>query len=464
MAKCRNGHEVAQGAKYCPKCGKPVDVESSGPGLVARILGWPVWAKIVAVIGFGAMVVALTLGIRELHAWLFPPPKAAKVSVVFVLDTSEAMKKEFDGTTKLQAARDAILHFVKSYPHYATSLREFDDDCGSVAGDPAIDFGRHTQSDFEKVFDSQNLNERADFPSSLESSVSDLSHGTQSESDTKVIYVYVGTLKPRDLCGGISAVSSIDVQGLEYKFAGLGAQGTFEAVKSALQGRVEAENARNQGELRTKVPALVPSSHRQDKRPDVVTDVMGTPGDGSVGLSWEAPGSDGGSEINGYRVSVYAGDPTTAAHQIDTDSTETGYTVEELENGMSYTFSVAAINGVGTGPESDRTGGYIPTGAPSAPGSPTEVMGTPGDGSVGLSWEAPGSDGGSEINGYRVSVYAGDSTTAAHQIDTDSTETGYTVEELENGMSYTFSVAAINGVGTGPESDRTGPYEPQSHP
>ena len=268
------------------------------------------------------------------------------------------------------------------------------------------------------------------------------------------------------MCGGIDAVSPIDVQGLEYKFVGLDVQGTFEAVKTALKkyGRVEAKNARNQVELRTKVPALVPSSHPQDKRPDAVTAVMGTPGDGSVALSWEAPGSDGGSAITGYRVSEYEGDSTTAARQIDTDSTETGYRVEELENGMSYTFSVAAINAVGTGPESDRTGVYIPTGTPSAPGSPSEVTGTPGDVSVALSWEAPGSDGGSAITGYRVSEYEGDSTTAARQIDTDSTETGYRVEELENGMSYTFSVAAINAVGTGPESNLAGPYEPKPPP
>ena len=140
MARCRNGHEVAQDVKYCPECGKPVEVESSGPGLVGRILGWPVWAKIVGVIGFVAMAVGLTLGLRQLHAWLFPPPEAAKVSVVFVLDTSPAMKKEFDGTTKLQAARDAILYFVKSYPHVATSLREFDEDCHSIAGGPGHRF------------------------------------------------------------------------------------------------------------------------------------------------------------------------------------------------------------------------------------------------------------------------------------------------------------------------------------
>ena len=39
---------------------------------------------------------------------------------------------------------------------------------------------------------------------------------------------------------------------------------------------------------------------------------------------------------------------------------------------------------------------------PTVPGAPTGVQGSPGDGSVSLSWTAPASNGGSAITGYRV--------------------------------------------------------------
>ena len=69
-------------------------------------------------------------------------------------------------------------------------------------------------------------------------------------------------------------------------------------------------------------------------------------------LTWTAPASDGGNAITGYRVTPYIG--STAQTPILTGSAATSYKVTGLANGTTFTFTVAAINGVGTGPDSAR--------------------------------------------------------------------------------------------------------------
>ncbi|HMC69693.1 MAG TPA: fibronectin type III domain-containing protein, partial [Mycobacteriales bacterium] len=139
----------------------------------------------------------------------------------------------------------------------------------------------------------------------------------------------------------------------------------------------------------------------------------------------------------------------TAQATISTGSTATAYTVTGLTNGTAYTFTVAASNASGTGAESAASQAVTPA-PPTVPGAPTAVTGAPRDSAVALTWTAPGSDGGSTITGYRITPYIGG--TAQTPIATGSTATGYTVTGLTNGTAYTFTVAAINAVGTGPAS------------
>jgi HD domain/Fibronectin type III domain len=178
------------------------------------------------------------------------------------------------------------------------------------------------------------------------------------------------------------------------------------------------------------------------------TGVSGISGDGQVTLSWTAPASDGGSAITGYVVTPsIAG---VAQIPVAFSSTATTQAVTGLTNGTAYTFTVAAINGVGTGPDSAPSAAVTPATPATAAGAPTGVSGTSGDGQVTLSWTAPASDGGSPVTGYVVTPSIGG--VAQTPATFTSTATTQAVTGLTDGTAYTFTVAAINGVGTGPDS------------
>jgi len=187
------------------------------------------------------------------------------------------------------------------------------------------------------------------------------------------------------------------------------------------------------------------------------TGVTGAAGNGSVALSWTAPASNGGSPITGYRVTPSIGG--TAQTPVTTGSAATSFTVTGLTNGTAYTFTVAAINAAGTGPDSAASSAVTPLAAATAPGAPTGLVGTAGDGNVALGWTAP-SNGGSAITGYVVTPYVGGLQQGPGQL-TGSSATNYTFGGLINGTAYTFTVAAINAIGTGPNSAASAPVTPQ---
>jgi titin len=179
--------------------------------------------------------------------------------------------------------------------------------------------------------------------------------------------------------------------------------------------------------------------------PTAPTSVTATAGAGQAEVSWSAPTDDGGLAVTGYLVVPYIG--TDAQTPYSYVSTATEQTLTGLVNGTTYTFEVIAVNGVGDSPASAPSAAVTPETVPTAP---TDVAATPGDGQVVLSWTGPADDGGSAVTGYVVTPFVG--TTAQSPTTYSSVATSETVAGLVNGTSYTFTVAAINGVGDSPAS------------
>jgi Putative amidase domain/Fibronectin type III domain len=87
---------------------------------------------------------------------------------------------------------------------------------------------------------------------------------------------------------------------------------------------------------------------------------------------------------------------------------------------------------------------YVPA---AAPGTPTGLSVTTGDGGVAAAWDAPVNQGDDQgVTGYKVQVITGAGGVAATTIATD---TSAVLTGLTDGQPYTVHVAAINAEGTG---------------
>lgn len=171
------------------------------------------------------------------------------------------------------------------------------------------------------------------------------------------------------------------------------------------------------------------------------------PGATSVGLTWAAPSSDGGSAVLGYRLEYDDNAGFSSPTVVDLGAV-LSTTVTGLTPGVTYYFRIAAKNAV---TEAATTWSvYSATASAflgSVPGAPTSVVATAALGRVGVTWAAPASDGGVAITGYRVEW----STSAGFASVESKTVGGSTLAATITGLApstlYYFRVFAINSLG-----------------
>ena len=182
---------------------------------------------------------------------------------------------------------------------------------------------------------------------------------------------------------------------------------------------------------------------------------------GQVNLSWSAPPSNGGLPITDYVIhSSRDGGRTwkTFPHKA---SPATTATVTGLANGTAYVFRVAAVNGIGIGAFTGMTDAVVPA---ALAGTPTAMKATRGNGEVLLAWKAPANVGGVAITNYLLQTSRDGGKTWETVLREPSTATTTTIPALVNGRSYTFRVAAVNDVGTGPFTAKSAVVVPATIP
>ena len=98
--------------------------------------------------------------------------------------------------------------------------------------------------------------------------------------------------------------------------------------------------------------------------PDAPQSLNVSPDDtGTLDASWEAPASDGGSAITGYKVQWksgsedYDGSAGSTRQAEITDPASRTHTITGLTDGVEYTVRVIAVNDAGDGPPSDEATG-----------------------------------------------------------------------------------------------------------
>ena len=178
-------------------------------------------------------------------------------------------------------------------------------------------------------------------------------------------------------------------------------------------------------------------------------------GNRRVTLSWTRIPDATNSAVEDASVSGYqyrrrvgtggwGGWTTIAARDLVESGTTRSYTVTGLANGTEYRFQVRGRNSVGGGAESTEREG---TPMADAPGAPTNLRPTAGDGQVTLSWTAPSDNGGEPITEYQYQHKDAALTDADPWSSTGGTQTTVTVYGLDNGATYYFRVRAVNDLG-----------------
>jgi fibronectin type 3 domain-containing protein len=201
---------------------------------------------------------------------------------------------------------------------------------------------------------------------------------------------------------------------------------------SAVYYRVSAVNAAGEGAQSDMASVAL------NKKASTPRNLTISSQDGKLLLSWDAPEDDGGSNITSYAIYRRSadGDLTKVAVVDSTSMLDMG-----LTNGVTYSYSIAAINTVGEGNLTSSVSGK-PFGLPS---SPPYLNATPYDQMVLLKWGAPGNDGGDAVVGYDVFVVEGNEERyLGHVVEGINS---YVCDGLKNGVSYVFRVSAVNSAG-----------------
>jgi hypothetical protein len=167
----------------------------------------------------------------------------------------------------------------------------------------------------------------------------------------------------------------------------------------------------------------------------------------SARIPFTPPASNGGASISSYTV-------TSTPGNIVGSGSASPITVLGLTPATSYTFKVVATNYVGDGTQSaasnsittDATDVYVPD-APTI-GTATKTGST----TATAAFTAPASNGGAAIIGYIGTATVANVATPPAEIIASSTTSPITFTGLTPATHYTFKVAAVNSVGTGPQS------------
>jgi fibronectin type 3 domain-containing protein len=188
-------------------------------------------------------------------------------------------------------------------------------------------------------------------------------------------------------------------------------------------------------------------------------------GDAQVGLTWTAPLDDGGADIVDYVV--YRSELSGGETELGTSGGARNYTDTSVTNGTTYYYTVAAVNSVDTGPQSNEVSATPEAPPPppvDPPGAPVLDSATGADAQVTLAWTAPADDGGAVITNYEVRRSTSSGTEAL--VATVGNVLTYTDPGLSNGQTYYYVVAAVNSEGAGAVSNELSavPKAPPSAP
>ena len=191
--------------------------------------------------------------------------------------------------------------------------------------------------------------------------------------------------------------------------------------------------------------------------PGPASNVTASGGPASASVSWTAPTS--GGAVAKYVITPYIGSEAQTATTVTGSPPATNATIGGLTNGTSYTFTVTAVNTIGSSAPSEHSNAVTPS-ASSPPSAPTGASAIAASNQALVNWTAPASNGGSALTAYTITPFVGAS--AQTPVEVGAGSTSAIVNGLTDGTSYTFKVSASNAGGEGPQSGASNAITPMS--
>jgi hypothetical protein len=166
---------------------------------------------------------------------------------------------------------------------------------------------------------------------------------------------------------------------------------------------------------------------------------------GQVILTWNpVPGS------TGYKIYRSVASATDGTEVATVSGSVYGYTVTGLTNGTTYYFTIKSTNPGGISAVSNEMSATPRT----VPSAPTGVTATAGNNQATITFTASADNGGSTITGYEVTSSPGNMTARG-------TASPITITGLHNGTVYTFTMKAINSIGSSAASATSNEVTPK---
>ena len=166
-------------------------------------------------------------------------------------------------------------------------------------------------------------------------------------------------------------------------------------------------------------------------------------GSNSISVTWTAPVTD--ETITGYELNWRSSAEVEWTKKTGISSTETSYTIDELQPQTTYEVRVRALFAATAGAwsESIAVSTATPPARPPAQDRPRLSLTAVNGDSVTVGWVAPAI--GTSITSYQVRVRGGSLTKWKRFAGISSTRTGYTIEGLQRRTTYQVQVRAMFG-------------------
>ena len=185
--------------------------------------------------------------------------------------------------------------------------------------------------------------------------------------------------------------------------------------------------------------------------PSPPQNLLATPGDGYITLTWDPPLNEENSNIIKYYIYRETGldklTPGSTKIKI-AEATTTNYTDKEVTNCREYYYQVSGVNSLGEGEKSNEASATpfqkYPTKIP-------WVWITSKDGQIFLSWEKPCDYCGPPIIKYNI--YRATTSDSTKTMIGETTSTSFVDTNVTNGEKYYYQISAVNQFGEGEKSD-----------